>query len=158
MRIFVPASYHRAFASANFLKTHAIEIATIQPSPRAPSKKFLIQTPNGFRWTDHRSTKNSFLNDKLKCRDGCASECLHLTRKQKLKKSVTVIALTLVSLSACVTAGTAIYKWLASGDKITCVANEFTFGCRTTFGWVLAVAGVVIFAIDVYLWERYRGN
>jgi hypothetical protein len=44
-----PAAYHRAFASEIFLKTHAIKITTIQPSPRAPSKKFLIQTPNGLR-------------------------------------------------------------------------------------------------------------
>ena len=29
-----------------------MQIATIQPSPRAPSKKFLIQQPNGFRWGD----------------------------------------------------------------------------------------------------------
>jgi hypothetical protein len=45
-----PASYHRVIASANFLKTHAMQITTIQPDPRAPSKKFLIQQPNGFRW------------------------------------------------------------------------------------------------------------
>jgi hypothetical protein len=31
------------------LKTHATEIITIQPSLRAPSKKFPIQTPNGLR-------------------------------------------------------------------------------------------------------------
>jgi hypothetical protein len=31
------------------LKTHAIKIATTQSSPRAPSKKFPIQTPNGLR-------------------------------------------------------------------------------------------------------------
>jgi hypothetical protein len=44
---FAPAAYHRAFASEIFLNTHAIERITIQPSPRAPSKKFPIQTPNG---------------------------------------------------------------------------------------------------------------
>lgn len=54
-----PASHHRAIASVNFLKTHAIKIVVIRPSPRAPSKKFLIKQPNGFRWEDCWQAANS---------------------------------------------------------------------------------------------------
>ena len=39
------------------------------------------------------------------------------------------VALSVVSLCAFTTAGTAIYKWLKQGNKVACTVNEFTFGC-----------------------------
>lgn len=69
-----------------------------------------------------------------------------------MRKSLVITTLITVSLAVCVTVGTALYKWLKGGDKVSCVANEFTFG------WVLSGVGVVVFAGAVYLWERYRGN
>ena len=75
-----------------------------------------------------------------------------------MRKSLSTIALATTSLTLCVSVGTAIYKWLEEGDKVACVANEFTFGCSTTLGWILSGAGVVVFAGAVCLWERYRGD
>lgn len=73
-------------------------------------------------------------------------------------KKLYVIATTLaVGLVGCVAAGTAIYKWLVDGAKIACVANEFTFGCATTLGWVLSGVGALVIAGAIYLWERFRG-
>jgi hypothetical protein len=75
-----------------------------------------------------------------------------------VRKSLLVVVLSTVSLAACAIAGTAIYRWLMDGDKVRCIANEFTFGCTTTLGWVLAAVGVAVFAGSIYLWERFRGN
>lgn len=75
-----------------------------------------------------------------------------------MRKSLVITTLITVSLAVCVTVGTALYKWLKGGDKVSCVANDFTFGCSTTLGWVLSGVGVVVFTGAVYLWERYRGN
>ena len=75
-----------------------------------------------------------------------------------MKKSIVITVLTTVSVAACVTVGTAIYKWLTLGDKVSCVANEFNFGCSTMLGWVQSGIAVVVFVIAIYLWERFRGN
>ena len=75
-----------------------------------------------------------------------------------MKKSLFTITLATISVAACVTVGVAIYKWLRDGDKVSCVASEFSFGCSTTLGWVLSGFGVVMFAGAVCLWERYRGE
>ena len=75
-----------------------------------------------------------------------------------MRKSLSIVLPAAIALSACITAGVAIYRWLKVGDKVACTANEFTFGCVTTLGWVLSSVGVVVFVGAIYLWERYRGD
>ena len=75
-----------------------------------------------------------------------------------MKKRLSTITLATTSLAVCVTVGVAIYEWLKEGDKVVCVANEYSFGCSTTLGWILSGIGIVVFAGAVCLWERYRGN
>jgi hypothetical protein len=75
-----------------------------------------------------------------------------------VRKSIVLVALSTVSLAACVTAGMAIYKLLKDGDKIACIANEFNFGCSTTLGWVLSAIGAIVFAGIIYFWERFHGD
>lgn len=75
-----------------------------------------------------------------------------------MRKSLFTITLATTCLAVCVTVGVGIYNWLQDGDKVACAANEFTFGCSTTLGWILSGVGVVVFAGAVCLWERYRGN
>ena len=75
-----------------------------------------------------------------------------------MSKSIYVVVPIAIAVAACVTVGTAIYRWLNDGDRVACVANEFTFGCVTTLGWVLSAVGVFVIATAIYLWERFRGN
>jgi hypothetical protein len=75
-----------------------------------------------------------------------------------VKRSLHIISLVLTSATGLALVGTAIYKWLTQGDKVACVANEFSFGCFTTLGWVLSGVGVVVFAGAMYAWERFRGE
>ncbi len=75
-----------------------------------------------------------------------------------MKKVLFVIVLTLVGLSLCVAAGTALYRWVTAGDEVRCVANEFTFGCSTTLGHVLTWAGVLVVVVAVVLWARFRDH
>ena len=75
-----------------------------------------------------------------------------------MKRALLTIALVLTSAAGIALAGTAIYRWLTQGDKVTCVANEFSFGCSTTLGWVLSGVGALVFAAAVYAWERFRGE
>lgn len=74
-----------------------------------------------------------------------------------MKKLLEVITLTLVGLSVCVIAGTAIYRWMTQGDEVRCVANEFSFGCSTTLGDVLTGFGVLVVVVALVLWARFRG-
>jgi hypothetical protein len=75
-----------------------------------------------------------------------------------LKRLLLVAVLFTIGLTAFATAGTAIYRWLEDGDKVSCVANEFSFGCSSILGWVLSAVGVAVFVGAIYLWERFRGN
>lgn len=75
-----------------------------------------------------------------------------------MKKLLEVIAVTLVGLSVCFTAGTAIYRWMTQGDEVRCVANEFSFGCSTTLGDVLTGFGVLVVVVALVLWARFRGH
>jgi hypothetical protein len=75
-----------------------------------------------------------------------------------VKRSLFVISLVLTTATGLALAGTAIYKWYTQGDKVACVANEFSFGCATTLGWTLTGVGTLIFVGAVYAWERFRGD
>lgn len=72
-----------------------------------------------------------------------------------MKKPLTVITYATLSLALCVTAGTALYRWWTDGDKVICVANEFAFGCSTTFGWLLTVVGAVVVVGGAVLWAHF---
>jgi hypothetical protein len=75
-----------------------------------------------------------------------------------VNRSLLAISLMLTSATGLALAGTAIYRWLTEGDKIACVANEFSFGCSTTLGWILTGVGAAMFVGAVYAWERFRGE
>lgn len=75
-----------------------------------------------------------------------------------MKKLLEVIALTLLGLSVCVAAGSAIYRWMTQGDEVRCVAHEFAFGCSTTLGHVLTGLGAVVVIVVLVLWARFRGD
>ena len=75
-----------------------------------------------------------------------------------MKKPLLVITLSVVSLAACVAAGTALYRWMTQGDKIRCVAHEFAFGCSTTLGHVLSWVGGLVVVVVLVLWARFRGH
>lgn len=75
-----------------------------------------------------------------------------------MKKPLLVITLSVVSLAACVAAGTALYRWMTRGDKIRCVAHEFAFGCSTTLGHVLTGVGVLVVVVALVLWARFRSH
>lgn len=72
-----------------------------------------------------------------------------------MKKTMLLVALTLVGLTACVATVMALYRWVTEGDKVTCVAHEFAFGCTTTLGWLLTVVGVVVVSVAA-LWSHFR--
>jgi hypothetical protein len=73
-----------------------------------------------------------------------------------VKKALAVVGITAIWLAACLVGGVAVYRWLTTGDKVVCVANEFTFGCSSTLGWVLSIAGAVLLGAGVYVWDRSR--
>jgi hypothetical protein len=73
-------------------------------------------------------------------------------------KRLLITSLILTSTTALALVGTAIYRWMTEGDKVTCVANEFSFGCSTVLGWLLTGAGILVVVGTVYIWERFRGE
>jgi hypothetical protein len=75
-----------------------------------------------------------------------------------VRKSLSLAVPLVMALSVCIAAGTALYRWLNDGDKVTCIANEFTFGCGSILGWVLSALGVLVLIGLVLFWERYRGD
>ena len=75
-----------------------------------------------------------------------------------MKKPLLVITLSVVSLAACATAGTALYRWMTQGDEVRCVAHEFAFGCTTTLGHVLTGGAVLVVVLALVLWARFRGH
>lgn len=64
----------------------------------------------------------------------------------------------IVSVLLCLTIGSRIYAAFAAPDHLTCIANEFNFGCFTPFGWAISVGAAVLVIVAIYLWERYRGE
>ena len=46
-----------------------------------------------------------------------------------MKLSMLVIASVLTGAVGLIMGATAVYRWLTEGDKVVCVANEFSFGC-----------------------------
>jgi hypothetical protein len=78
--------------------------------------------------------------------------------ESSMKKPLFVILLYTLAIAACLRVGVAIYKWLQEGDKISCVANEFTFGCSTTSGWVFSAIGVIVIVVAICVWEHFRGK
>ena len=73
-----------------------------------------------------------------------------------MKHSLLVICLALTLATALAIVGTGIYRWVVEGDRVVCVATAFSFGCATTFGWMLTGAGVAVMVCGAYIWERYR--
>ncbi len=73
-------------------------------------------------------------------------------------KRLLITSLILTSATALALVGTAIYRWMTEGDKVTCVANEYSFGCSTVLGWFLTGAGTLVVVGAVCIWERYRGE
>lgn len=71
-------------------------------------------------------------------------------------KRLLITSLILTSATCLALVGTAIYRWITEGDKVTCVANEYSFGCSTMMGWLLTGAGTLVFVGAVYVWERLR--
>ena len=69
-----------------------------------------------------------------------------------MKNLMANVALFVISLTVFATAGTAIYKWLKLGDRVACTANENTFGCSTTLGWVLSASAVVVMVGAIGIW------
>jgi hypothetical protein len=73
-------------------------------------------------------------------------------------KRLLITSLILTSATALALVGTAIYRWVTEGDKVTCLANEYSFGCSTVLGWLLTGAGTLVVVGAVYVWERFRGG
>ncbi len=73
-----------------------------------------------------------------------------------MKRSLLAISSVLTSATVLALVGTAIYRWLTEGDRVACTANEFSFGCATTLGWILTGVGTLILVGVVYAWERFR--
>jgi len=73
-----------------------------------------------------------------------------------MKKPLLVITLVVVSLAACVIAGTMLYRWVTAGDEVRCVAHEFAFGCTTTLGHLLTWVGALVLVVVLVLWARFR--
>ena len=73
-------------------------------------------------------------------------------------KRLLITSLILTSATAVALVGTAIYRWTTEGDKVTCVANEYSFGCSTVLGWLLTGAGTLVVVGAVCIWERLRGE
>ena len=53
--------------------------------------------------------------------------------------------------------GVKIYEAFATPDRLTCVANEFNFGCFTPLGWAISLAAAALVVLAIYVWERFRG-
>jgi hypothetical protein len=73
-----------------------------------------------------------------------------------MKKRLTVIAYAALNLGLSIAAATALYRWVTDGDKVTCVANAFAFGCSTTLGRLLTVLGAVVVVVGAALWSHFR--
>jgi hypothetical protein len=67
------------------------------------------------------------------------------------------ILVVVVSALLCTMLGIRIYDAFATPDRLTCIANADNFGCFTPFGVAISLAAVVVMAIAIYIWERFRG-
>ena len=73
-------------------------------------------------------------------------------------KRLLITSLILTSATCLALMGTGIYRWITEGDKVTCVANEYSFGCSTMMGWLLTGTGTLVVVGAVYICERLRGE
>jgi hypothetical protein len=55
-------------------------------------------------------------------------------------------------------AGIRIYAAFITPHRLTCIANEFNFGCFTPLGWAISLAAAVLLVVAVCVWERFRGS
>jgi hypothetical protein len=52
--------------------------------------------------------------------------------------------------------GIRVYEAFSTPDRLTCLANEFNFGCYTPWGWATSLGAAVAVAAAIYAWERFR--
>lgn len=61
-----------------------------------------------------------------------------------------------VTALLCLAIGIKVYAAVIATNHITCVVNEFNFGCFTPLGWAVSLAAAVMVAAAIYAWERFR--